>query len=328
MIAKPKTCLLTVSNECHMQCKMCDLWKHETKAEEIRIDEAKKFIERLNAYCGKAIEYHFIGGETFVKKGIFDLIKHARKQGSRVVVTTSGYAITDEVADRIVASDVSMVNFSIESLTPSVHETMRGVHSHEKVMQAFQRLKTRSSSIDMAINAVICKINIHDIIALADWANEEERLSHIYFMAVMRPFGSDLGVDWYKGERGKELWPEEHSVVDGIIDQLIHRKKEGWKIGNSIAQFNVFKSYFKYPEKFAYPGGCTLDDRAINVNAIGDAYMCFFMEKLGNIKNDHPKKMWESQTAEHVRAAMKQCRRNCELVVNCYFEEGTDSALQ
>ena len=46
----------------------------------------------------------------------------------------------------------------------------------------------------------------------------------------------------------------------------------------------------------------------------------FFMEKLGNIKTDNITQLWSSDKAKEIRKQMNGCRKNCELVVNCYYE--------
>jgi len=44
------------------------------------------------------------------------------------------------------------------------------------------------------------------------------------------------------------------------------------------------------------------------------------MEKLGNIKTDNITELWYSDKAREIRKQMNGCRKNCELVVNCYYE--------
>ncbi|MBU1863700.1 MAG: radical SAM protein [Candidatus Omnitrophica bacterium] len=318
----PKTCLLTVSNTCHLKCHMCDLWKKDTRDEEMSIDDAKRFIAALQEFGGGPIELHLIGGETFVKEGIFDLITLARKNGARVVVTTSAYSITREVAKKIVQSGLNMINFSLESLNADTHDCLRGVLGvHEKVINAIQYVAEESTSIEMAINTIITKQNIHDLIPLVEWVNSHERLSQIYFMAVMRPFGSDLDVDWYDTERATALWPDDSITINNVLDRLIEMKQDGAKIGNSAGQLRTFKSYFENPTNVIKQQGCRLGDDALNINAIGDAYLCFFMEKLGNIQKQSPCEMWFSEKAHQIRKNMRQCNRNCELIINCYYKD-------
>ena len=318
----PESCLLTVSNACHMKCLMCDLWKQGELPEDIEINDAKKFITDLNAYCDKPVELHLIGGETFCKEGIFDLIKTAKESGSRVVATSSGYPITKNCAEEIGKSGIHFLNLSIDSLTPEVHDFMRGVKgAHAKVMRAVENMREFAPDVELAVNTIIAKPNLKGIIELAKWVNEKDFFIQIYFMAVMKPFASDLGDDWFQTERGRVLWPDDSVEVNEVLDELIELKKGGLKIGNSVTQFDVFRKYFDDPRRKIREKGCPLGMHAINVNAHGDAYICFFKDKLGNIKEDSVEQLWDSERSSKVREKMKDCNCNCELVVNCYYEE-------
>jgi hypothetical protein len=139
-------------------------------------------------------------------------------------------------------------------------------------------------------------------------------------MAVMRPFGSDLDWEWHTKSDYDFLWPRDPGKTDFVIDRLIELKHKGFKIENPVGQLERFKSYFRNPHKFIKETRCNLTHHAINVNAIGDIYLCFFMEPLGNIRNCNIKELWISEQAENLRAKMSQCQKNCELVINCYYE--------
>jgi len=250
------------------------------------------------------------------------LISFAREGGARVVVTTSGYSITEAVAEKIAESDLSMINFSLESLHAETHDFLRGVSGiHKKAMNAIDYVSRIAPNIEMAINTIIVKNNIHDLVPLVEWVSHNPRFSQIYFMAVMRPFGSDLDLYWQDTERAAIIWPDNYQETEEALNKLISMKSAGSKIGNSVGQLNVFKSYFKDPRNFVKRAGCTIAGHALNINALGDAYLCFFMEKLGNIRNSSPQDLWFSDTAAVVREKIKGCRQNCELVVNCYYED-------
>lgn len=313
----PHTCLLTVSNACPMRCMMCDLWQ----AEDARIDTAtfKKITDELAA--GGTREMHLIGGETFSDSGIFEMIRYAADKDIRVVATSSGFPIDAELSRKIGESGLSFLNLSIDSLDETVHDKMRGRQgAHKRVMQAAEHMREHAPDTELAVNTIISKVNYSGLPALTRWVHEHDCFSQIYFMAVMKPFASDLGDDWYLSERGQKLWPQDSAKLNNVLDELIRMKNDGFSIGNSVGQFEVYKRYFNAPDRPARDGFCPLDTRAININAHGDAYICFFKEKLGNIRENSITDMWNSSTAQSVREEISGCRQNCELVLNCYFE--------
>ncbi len=321
-IKKPKTCLLTVTNQCILKCRMCNLWKLDTAKDELSIEDCTRFIDSLSAFNTAPMEVHLIGGESLIKKGILDLIAHITSKGSRTVMTSSGYTIDEIMAQKIIDSGLSMLNLSLESLNPEVHDFLRNKDGcFQRVMNAIRYLnRGRRKGMKLGINSIISNVNLNHIVSLAEWVQDNKDLDSIYFMAVMRPFGSGLGWDWFENKNCRDLWPSDYSKAEKVIDRLIELKKDGHKIENPIGQLNAFKSYFKDPNHFIKSNRCNVSDQAINVNAIGDVYSCFFMDKLGNIKKDNIKDLWYSEKADEVRKKMYACRQNCELVVNCYYE--------
>lgn len=321
-IQKPKTCLLTVTNRCVLRCKMCHLWKLNTIEDEVSVEDCKRFIDSLSQFDTDPIEVHLIGGESLIKRGILELIRYISNKGSRTVITSSGYTIAEPMAQAIVDSGLSMLNLSLESLSPSVHDFLRGRDGcFQRVMDAieyFNRIGRRG--MKLGINSIITGANLDDIVTLTEWVQQNEWLDSIYFMAVMRPFGSSYDWDWFKKDGCRDLWPSDYSRVESVLDKLIELKRSGYKIENLIGQLQAFKSYFSNPFKFIKVNRCNLSEQAINVNAIGDVYICFFMDKLGNIKTDNIVELWYSQKAAEIRKQMYACRKNCELVVNCYYE--------
>jgi hypothetical protein len=59
----------------------------------------------------------------------------------------------------------------------------------------------------------------------------------------------------------------------------------------------------------------------MNINHLGEAYMCTRKEPIGNIRKNHPHDIWYSEAAERVRGQIKKCRINCHHVINCCYEE-------
>ena len=321
-IKKPRTCLLTVTNQCVLRCKMCQLWKLDTAKDEISVEDCKKFVDSLEQLNPDPMEVHLIGGESLIKKGILDLISHIRGKGSRTVMTSSGYPINETMARGLVDSGLSMLNLSLESLTPSVHDRLRGREGcFQQAMKALEHFKRiGKNGMRLGINSIITASNLDDVVGLAEWVERNELLDSLYFMSVMRPFGAPVDWEWFKKEEFKELWPADYSKVESVLNKLIEMKKSCKKIENPEGQLQTYKDYFKSPDHFIKSKRCNVSDQAVNVNALGDVYLCFFMEKLGNIKTDNIAELWRSSKAEDIRKQMSSCRRNCELVVNCYYE--------
>ncbi len=320
----PKTCLLTVTNSCVLRCKMCNLWQLNTSEREIDLDDMKRFVDSLAVFDSSPLEVHLIGGESLIKNGILDLIRYISGKGSRTVITSCGYTIDEETAQRLVDAGLSMLNLSLDSLDPAVHNFLRGkADSHQRLMRAIDHLAhCKKNKLRLGINTVMSAYNLDGIIELAEWVERNDALESIYFMAVMRPFGAPVDWQWYEKKEYAWLWPQDAKKVDYVLDRLIDLKQGGCnKIENACGQLRDFKSYFHAPGTFVKDRRCNLTHHAINVNAVGDVYLCFFMEPLGNIRSADIHELWSSPAAANIRNKMTRCTQNCELAINCYYGE-------
>jgi MoaA/NifB/PqqE/SkfB family radical SAM enzyme len=59
----------------------------------------------------------------------------------------------------------------------------------------------------------------------------------------------------------------------------------------------------------------------MEVNQLGDVYLCYAYEAIGNVFENSLSAIWTSEKARLVRAKINQCTQNCNLLVNCYFED-------
>jgi hypothetical protein len=135
----------------------------------------------------------------------------------------------------------------------------------------------------------------------------------------MQPNSTGVDKEWWKGEYGY-LWPKDIEKACFFIDTLIKIRVSGSKIGNTLAQLEAFKLYFRYPGRFVKKTKCNLD-KAVHVSAVGDIFLCFRRDILGNIQDgDDIRKIWYSSAANGVREKIKACRDNCHYLLNCFFE--------
>jgi MoaA/NifB/PqqE/SkfB family radical SAM enzyme len=252
-------------------------------------------------------------------EGLLDIVRFAADKGFKTNIATNAYLIDEDMAKRIADSGLSTINISLDSIKESTHDYLRGVKGvYESVMKAIEYLDKHCPKLQKGICSVIYEINIDDIIELTEAVEKDNRLDWIYFMAAMQPNNTKPDSEWYKREFSY-LWPKDINKVHFVINRLIELKNRGYKIVNHTAQLKAFKSYFVNPQKFVKTAQCNLS-RALHISSVGDVFICFQWDKLGNIKSDRLKDLWNSDKAEVVRRNISRCRRNCHFLVNCFFE--------
>lgn len=324
-IPRPGFCCLGVVDSCMLKCAMCEKWKDDIKVKDKNsvptTDQWKRFLVQLREITDGPFEVDFGGGEALMKEDLFELIKFASDLGFTTTIASNGFLINEALAKKISQSGLTKVILSLDSLDPDLHDSMRGVKGvHKRVINAIEYLdKQRHKDFIIGICSIIMGKTLSGIIDLYNWVHNDDRIKHILFMAVMQPNNTSLDLPWYK--KFTDLWPQDKVEINNIIDQLIEFRKKSYKISNPDYQLEAFRSYFNDPVNFVKKGRCNLD-KAVHVSAVGDIFLCFKWDILGNIKNDFDiREIWYSNEAEQTRKKIGECQDNCHYLLNCFFEK-------
>jgi MoaA/NifB/PqqE/SkfB family radical SAM enzyme len=88
-------------------------------------------------------EFHLHGGELIVKPAqVFALLDAIKPDRFYTFLTTNGYLMTQDLADKLAAAGVDRVSVSIDSMNPEVHDGFRGVvGAHERALKALEYVK-------------------------------------------------------------------------------------------------------------------------------------------------------------------------------------------
>lgn len=301
---------------------MCNKWQPDILAQENarpEPEEWKRAVLSLRKVATKPLTINFGGGEPFIYQPLLELVRFAHDAGFSTNVASNGFLIDAKKASEIGRSGLTTINLSLDSVSPEVHDNLRGVPGvYARVMDAVANLHAQAPSVKKGICTVISGVNFPGIAELAEAVQRDQRLEWIYFMAAMQPNNTSPDPEWYKNDFSY-LWPKDVAGMTKAIDKLISLKKKGYKIVNPIAQLKAFKSYFKAPGKFVKSVGCNLT-RALHLSSTGDIFVCYNHESLGNIRNDSIEKVWHSPKAREIRQKVSRCKTNCHFLVNCFFE--------
>jgi len=329
---KPGFCCLGVTNKCMLKCRMCYKWQNDIVEEESpSIEQYKTFIAGLRGLVDEGFRIHFGGGEALLFEGALDLIKFSVKKGFSTNIASNGWLIDEDMAKRIGDSGLNEINLSLDSLNEATHDYLRGVKGvYRRVIRAIKNLNKYSKNTKIAISSVIYDWNLDELPPLLEWAINNDKINSIFFLAPMQPNSTRVDKAWWKGKYGY-LWPKDTEKACSFVDKVLKIRTTGCKIGNTIPQLEAFKLYFRHPERFVKKTKCNLD-KAVHVSAVGDVFLCFRWDILGDIrKGDDIRKIWRSELAGEVRKKITACKDNCHFLLNCFFEGdsplGMDSKL-
>lgn len=321
---KPKefhSCDLIISEECNLRCKKCFAWQHAGEAS-LSFKECKRIVDDIASVAKRPFEINLGGGEPLIHPWIFKLIKYCRRKGLSPALTTNGTLINSENARKLANAGLARLSISVDSFDKEIYESVSGVPgSFEKMRNGLDLITAEWKKGMLNMHAVLMGINIDQIESLIEYAEGNDVISGIHFQAASQPFYTSIEKDWFRKEEYSFLWPQDAGRMQDLIDKLISLKEKGAKINNPVHQLKMYRMYYEYPERFSRKFRCNLGDSNVTVNSRGIAHLCPFMEGLCDVSENGLSDMWYSHHAAKLRYRMHNCRRSCNNIMNCYFEE-------
>jgi len=229
------------------------------------------------------------------------------------------------MAKKIADSGLKEIALSLDTINADTHDFLRGVRGvYERLMHAIQYLHSYAPGLQIKLTAVIMEKNLDDLVDLAKWVIADPRIICVNFQAITQPFNTKPEDGWYEKSEYSFLWPKDLNKVEYIMEELIKLKQENkLKINNPASQFRIYKAYFRNPQSFIKKTSCNIDKQAINITSNGQVFICYNYEPIGNIKQEDfdMEQLWHSLQADLVRNNVQNCRKNCQQIVNCYYDE-------
>lgn len=303
--SKPTRIIFCVTMKCNIRCQQCAIWRMP-KPEELSTDEWEKVIYDLRKWIGP-YRVQLAGGETFVRKDITEIIRFATQNDVLTGVVSNGTMITRELARDIVDSGLGYIHISVDGINPETHDHIRGIPGlYSKTMAAIDYLLDASNGSGMSVcmATVINRKNMYELERLVDYV-EDKGLDGIIFNPLGPTIDSDP--DWYKKT---DLWFDDLSEINRVLDRLIELKGKGAKILNPPEQFQEMKKYFERPY-LLMRDNCMVGITNLSITCDGYIHTCFKMPPLGNVRETTPREAWDSEKAREIRQMIKKCDIHC-----------------
>ncbi len=323
---KPRFCCWVLNYRCMFRCRMCRIWDvREDERTETTLEEKKKFVRSLRGRVEPGFEFHLSGGEPLLTSGIFELIRFISDEGYKTNLVTNGFLINQVVAEKLIHSGLGTVTLSLDGSTAATHDSFRGMAgSHEKILRAIEHLDGfKDRKLRIAVLTTIMGENLDEILDLVEWVESDKRLDMISFQAITQPFGEEADAEWTRKEKNRALWPQNPGKVSALMQKLREFREKGYKIGNHPDHFLQFEDYFLAPNQFLRKTKCNLGDYEFHVDPYGKVFFCCLMDPVGNIKTGSLPDMWDAPQTNKIREAVYACRKNCHIMVNCFYEPET-----
>ena len=311
---KPSQVSLLITDICAARCSMCEMWKLQEN-NELSIDEWKTVLDRLREWLGPFFLV-ISGGEPFQKKGFFDFLAHCREIGIKTKVSSNGMYLTPKACERVLEVGPDFLSLSIDHFDKDVHDAIRGVPLYDRCVEALRILKDRDEKIVLGVASIVMEETYKDLVKTTEWALDELEVDRMLFQPLYPTFASDEAGDpsWY--DRNPS-WPRDNDVLDAQIEGLRAMKRAGRPVWNPDEHLVALGMYFRDPNSHPRPDECMVRYSAYNIDPRGDVMFCWTVDdRAGNLRESHPRDIWESAHAQSIRDKMKGCTAPC--LLNCY----------
>jgi MoaA/NifB/PqqE/SkfB family radical SAM enzyme len=304
---------------------MCDLpQRHGEFKSEGRIpygfEDWKKVIRSYSKIgtSGMAIS----GGEPFLNKDLYRIIKEVKKNKMVCQVTTNGWFINDESAIQLISTGIDTITISIDGASSEVHDEIRGIPgSFEKALNAIEVLnQTRrklKSNVKINVSTVFGKSNYKEALKIKKIVKDlgADCIGFIPVHTIAPNVDKDLSL----------LDEVQRNEIMQIIDELIEEGRRDKFIETSEKYFNLFKSFFSNKP---LPMSCLAGYTTLIVDCYGDIFPCFSFYEMksswGNLSEyEGLEEFWSSKGIKGFRKEIKSCRDcywNCQVETNLLYK--------
>ena len=319
----PFFCDLILGHQCFFRCQMCTQWKTPANFPSLSFENCKKFIDGI-AEISAYMDINIMGGEPFLYDWLLPLCDYIAEKGFNAIVSTNAYLIDEPMAKKIADSRLKVLAISLDALTPSIHDHIRGMGgSHQRAIDALEFLKKyRKNDLQIVILPLILHRNLEELPSLVRWVKETDAADAVSFLALVESGIVHPKEGWFRSTAYKELWPQNPERTLAIIDELIRMKKTGSPITNPLTQLEAFKEYYSNPEKFLAETEYCIRDHIIDLDPSGEIFLSG--HRLGSIKGPASiKSLWDSDRANEIREYIRvngcDTSRACLINFLCVF---------
>lgn len=301
-----------ITDRCNLKCSFCELGYEKNKVRnELNTDEAKSLISQASK--SGSYGFCFTGGEPFIREDIFELIEYAKSKGLFVNLNTNGFFLKESI-DSIIDSNLDSITVSIDSLSGSKHDRLRGVKGayDRAVSGILELMKSKgNSNMKVGVRLVISKENYKELGEyLKYW---KKKVDFVRFQPIVDSTIKDciFKID----DTHKEMIDFNHRLFADELEGLIESDSDQDTLYN-----RGIVMYFRDLNRLKRNNKCCAGNITLKFDSVGNAYMCSQLYgKLGNIRDQTLYELWNSKKINKYRKHLKESKNKCFCWTNDYI---------
>lgn len=255
---------LSVTDVCNFRCTYClpQGYKKCQASQELTVPEVSRLLRAFSVLAFRKIR--LTGGEPTLREDLPEIIRESTLNGFQVGLTTNGYRL-DKKVHRLKESGLSLLNVSLDSLSPAKFKTVTGKDEFASLQKG----------LDEALSLGFEKIKINTV--LMKHLNDQEFPNFLEYVRT-RPISLRF-IELMPTEQNRDFFSRHHTRSDVFVQELVNK---GWKESTKDSEAGPAIEYFHddfqgrigfispYAKNF-----CSQCNR-LRVSARGDLRLCLF----------------------------------------------------
>ncbi len=233
----PIIAYLFTEYKCNLDCHYC--WAFDNRVPGMSEDTARRAIDWLHGAGCRVLA--LMGGEVLLRpRFVHKVVYYAAKKGFWVYVPTNGRLMRPEIVDRLADAGAATFNLALDSVRdrPELPKALEPIRPYFDYLVKKQYIYHYS----VFLNINITRINLEDVRQLTEIAHDQGIATDYHInespMTDQPHFRHNEGNNTF-------ITPEDWPQVDALIDWLIARQREGYKMVNSIPRLSQMKQFLR-----------------------------------------------------------------------------------
>jgi MoaA/NifB/PqqE/SkfB family radical SAM enzyme len=250
--------------KCNLDCHYC--WSYDNSVKGMTEPVAKKSIDWLHSIGGRFLA--LMGGEPLLRpRFIHKIVYYAAKKDFLIYLPTNGRLMKPDVIDRLGDAGLGTVNLAVDCIDekPGLAKALAPIRPYfEYLLKNMRRY-----NYGVFFNVCITRTNMDDVRQLTEMAHDLD--IGIDYHIVESPM---LDAPHFKhmDENSTFLTPVDYPKVDDLIDWLVEKQKQGYKIVNQRERLLQMKQFMRGDIE---PWGCRAGQNTMIIRVDGTLAPCF-----------------------------------------------------
>jgi len=267
-----------ITNYCNLNCMHCCNDSGANKDKTLTLDEILGVIDQCSDM--KVFDVIFAGGEPFLRKDFFQILKYASGKIPKPTFSTNGSTIDEKSISQLKDIGIDRVQVSLDGFKET-HDRIRGKRNYEDALNAIKLFA--KNKFNTHVQTTVIKENIDEIPDLCSYLVENFEISKYKFTPL-----SVVG----RASQEMKVGPEEYKqLYDEIIDLAFKYSKNSKSSVKTRLMFDYIGRNIPGSKDYV----CEAFRECLSINYSGDVYPCSFLPiKIGNIREETIDEIWNN----------------------------------